>query len=153
MTKQYMVIAGIIGVAAVSGAFYGGMQYEKGVVARQANARDLTSGNRGGATVNGQNGQRGAGPNGAGMMRRGGPNGGGFVLGEILSKDDKSLTLKTPDGGSTIVYFSPTTVVRKAEVGSLSDLATAEQVTVNGKSNPDGSIAADTVQITPPKGN
>lgn len=148
MKKQH-IIAAVIALCIGGGVFYGGMQYEKNVAAKsqQTNGRNFAGGNRqGGSDQTG--GQRVAGQSGGGM-RRGGANGGGFVTGEILSKDDKSLTIKTTDGGSTIVYFSPTVVVRKAETGSLSDLATGQQVVVNGKSNSDGSLSADTVQITP----
>lgn len=149
MKKHYVIIS-VVAALCIGGAFYGGMQYEKNVVAKtaQTNVRNFAGGIRqGGAGTGDQTGQRGMGQGGG--MRRGGQSGGGFVAGEILSKDDKSLTVKTSDGGSTIVYFSPTVLVRKAEVGSLTDLATGQQVVVNGKGNADGSLSADTVQIAP----
>lgn len=145
------IVAFVIALILVGGgSFYGGMQYEKSVVAKaqQTNGRNFAGGSRqGGANLGDQAGQRGTGQNGG--MRRGGANGGGFVTGEILSKDDKSLTIKTPDGGSTIVYFSPAGVVRKAELGSLTDLAAGESVVINGKSNADGSLSADMISIVP----
>jgi hypothetical protein len=141
--KTQHIAAGIVLLAVIAGgAFYGGMQYEKSVAMKTLTAnRGAFGGNRQGGTGTDQGGQRGAGQND-------GRRGGGFVAGEILSKDDKSLTIKTPDGGSTIVYFTDTLSVRKAETGSLSDLATGEQVMVNGKANSDGSVAADTVSIS-----
>ncbi|MEI8096702.1 MAG: hypothetical protein WCG73_01195 [Candidatus Moraniibacteriota bacterium] len=39
--------------------------------------------------------------------------------------------------------------VRKAERGSLSDLSVGEQIMINGKNSPDGSVFADTISITP----
>ncbi len=139
MKTHYVVL---MVVAALALGAVGGMQYEKSVAAKApANARSFAAGSRGGSGVANQSGQQG--------MLRGGANGGGFVMGEVLSSDDKSLTVKTADGGSTIVYFSPTMSVRKAEAGTLSDLAVGQQVVVNGKSSTDGTLSADTISIAP----
>ncbi len=110
MKIQYAVLSVVV---ALGLGVYGGMQYEKTVATKSApeRVRDFAGGNR-------QAGGQQAGQNG-GAMRRGGPNGGGFVTGEILSKDEKSLTIKTQDGGSTIVYFTEALGVRKAEAGSV----------------------------------
>lgn len=148
--KHKLFISGVIIIVAAA-AFYGGMRYERYMVSIAVKTtspamRNITFGNRQNDTTTGQTGGRGMGQNSG--MRRGGPNGGGFLFGEILSKDDKSLTVKTSDGGSVIVYFTDTLSVRKAETGSLSDLAIGQQVMVNGKSNPDGSLSAETVSIT-----
>ncbi|MFZ2300047.1 MAG: hypothetical protein WAW00_02855 [Candidatus Moraniibacteriota bacterium] len=142
MSNKYIAVFVIALILVGGGAFYGGIQYDKSVAAKaRVTARTQFGSGTGG---NGQGGQ-----SRRGMMGSRGQSGGDFVSGEILSKDDKSLTLKTADGGSTIVYFSDTANVRKAEIGNLSDLATGQQVTINGKSNSDGSIAADTVSIMP----
>lgn len=142
MSNKYIAAFVIALILVGGGSFYGGMQYDKSVAAKARVTARTQFGN--GAGGNGQGGQsRG------GMMGGRGQNGGGFVSGEILSKDDKSLTIKTADGGSTIIYFSDTASVRKAETGSLSDLATGQQVTANGKSNADGSMTADSVSIVP----
>lgn len=154
MKTQYMVAGVVLAVVIAGGSFYGGMQYEKSVAMKTAspNVRTFVGGNRqGGSVQDNQATRQGIGQNGgqSGNMRRGGQNGSGFVTGEILSKDDKSLTVKTPDGGSTIIYFASSMNVRKADIGSLSDLAVGQQVMINGKSSADGSVFADTISITP----
>ncbi len=120
------------------GAFYGGMQYAKtqrgGTFTRQAGA----VGARGAGGFAG-------GPGAAGIR---GANS-GFVTGDIISKDDKSMTLKTRDGGSKIVFFSASTTVNKMAEGSMNDLADGATVMVNGSTNTDGSVTASMVQIRP----
>lgn len=137
MKRQHVLIALAIIFCVGVGAFYGGMQYDKKIT---ADARTIAR-TQFGAGAKGQGGR--------GMMGGRGQNGGGFVAGEVLSKDDKSLTIKTPDGGSTIVYFSAELSVRKSESGNLSDVAAGEKIVINGKANSDGSFTADTIQISP----
>jgi hypothetical protein len=72
-------------------------------------------------------------------------------VGDIISGDDKSATLKLRDGGSKIVFFSDNTAITKFTQGAKSDLVVGESVMVEGTNNPDGSITATTIQIRPVK--
>lgn len=124
-------------VAALS--FYGGVSYGKSRV-------DTKSfGNRQGFTQGGFN------QNGSGKMV--GQNsrmmGGGFTSGEIISKDDKSITIKLRDGGSKIVLVPQTVKVEKTVDGAASDVLVGKSVMVTGTTNPDGSVSASSVQIRP----
>ncbi len=132
--KKFLPI--LIAVLVIGGAaFYGGTQYTK---AKQPA--------RGNFTRLGQ----GAGAQGAGGANmRGGQAGGGFASGEILSKDDKSVTIKLRDGGSKIIFFSGSTKVTKTVDGSLEDLKVGESISATGSANTDGSITAQSFQLRP----
>ena len=126
----------IVAVALVvgGGAFYGGMKYDQSKVSADRQARIQQFG--GGNGVGGQRGTRGA-------------NGGGFAPGKILSKDDKSVTIKMRDGGSKIIFYSDTTEVGKFVNGATNDLEVGKTITVNGSTNSDGSVTAQSIQIRP----
>lgn len=79
--------------------------------------------------------------------QRGGGSGANFIGGNIISKDDKSITVQSIDGSSKIIFFSDTTKIMKAVDGTSDDLAQGKQVTINGTPNPDGSITAQTIQL------
>jgi len=126
-------IIAIVIVSAVivgGGSFYAGMKYDqsKNKTERQTRMQQFGGGNGG---PRGQ--QRAA--------------GGGFASGEIISKDDKSVTVKLQDGGSKIVFLSDSTKITKSTDGALSDLEAGKNVSVNGAANPDGSITAQTIQL------
>ena len=147
-SKKIITIAIIIVIIVGAGAFYGGTIYQKNKLASQG----LLRGANGGNFQGGANGQRGQGQNGQGGQRMGGannPNGGGFATGDVISKDDKSVTIKTNDGGSKIVYFSTETKIGKTTDGSITDLNVGQQLMVNGKTNSDGSLTANNIQIRP----
>ncbi|PIT94027.1 hypothetical protein COU00_01020 [Candidatus Falkowbacteria bacterium CG10_big_fil_rev_8_21_14_0_10_43_11] len=96
-----------------------------------------------------------------------GNQGSGFLTGEIIAKDDKSVTVKinsnrvpmapgadAPAGqnsqsGTKIIFFSASTSINKQADGTLADLAIGKQITANGTANSDGSITAQSIQIRP----
>jgi hypothetical protein len=151
MNKNHYIAVLAIVIIVGGGAFYGGMQYGASKTkATQVAARGNFGG---GAGANGGQRSSQGGQNGGQRMAGGANVSGGFVNGSIISKDDKSITVKTQDGSSKIIFFSDSTTVGKATSGSVSDLSTGQQVMVSGKANSDGSIAAQNIQIRPAEAN
>ncbi len=140
--KNHIIAMSVLIIIFVAGAFFGGIQYEKNKAGTSLSnkAEKFNKTNQRGGYDNQRDGQKMGGGNGAG---------GNFVAGDIISKDDKSITIKTKDGSSKIIFFSDSTIVGKTINGSISDLNIGEQVMINGKAGSDGSIAAQNIQIRP----
>lgn len=146
MSRQFFVPI-IIAVALIfgGGGFYAGMKYAEGKSTSGItqgdfqNFRNLTPQQR-------QQRMQQLGINGNGF-RIGNGRGGGFVAGDITAKDDKSITVKSRDGNSIIVFLSGSTAVTKSASGVLGDLEVGKTVTVNGTTNQDGSYSAQSIQI------
>ena len=139
--KKTLFIILIVIIAVAGGAFYGGMKYAQSKAAAgfsQAdfqNLRNLSPEERQqrvqqfGASVPGL---------------RAGAN---SVSGEIISKDEKSITVKLRDGGSKIVFFSDSTGVTKSTNGTLDDLEVGKTISIDGTANQDGSVTAKSIQL------
>ncbi len=131
MNKQIAIF--IVSIIIVGGgSFFGGMQFQKSQKTSNSSFGNF---------------QRQGGGIGTGMTRRN--NGGGFSNGTILSMDDKSITLKLRNGGSQIIFFGDSTSILKSDTGAKSDLAVDQNITVTGKTNSDGSVTANSIQIMP----
>jgi len=72
-----------------------------------------------------------------------------LVMGEIIAKDEQTVTVKLSDGGSKIVFFSDTTQIDKFAAGTLADLEIGMTIIANGTANQDGSVVAKTIQLRP----
>ena len=137
----------IVGIIVAAGAFYAGMQYDK---SKNTSAdlsasvlANMTQEQR--QTFFQERQQTGAGAGQRGTIRANG----NFAAGEIIAKDDKSITIKLQDGGSKIVFLSDTTPITKSAEGTPADLTIGQQVTASGTTNQDGSLTAQNIQIRP----
>jgi len=128
MKKIILSITALIIIGAA--AFWGGRQYEKNKISSQRGGfQNLSSEQR----------QQ--------IAQRAGRMGANFLSGEIINKDEKSLTIKLRDGSTKIIFFSDATQVNRITEGSLSDLEVGKQVMVFGEENTDGSFTAKSIQF------
>lgn len=141
--NQNKIVSIIIGVAlvAVGGSFYAGVKYNQSKNPAATRGASGAGGSFNFSQGGGTGGQRG-------MRGTGGENG-GIIAGEIISKDDKSVTIKLRDGGSKIIFLSSSTSVMKTVGGATSDIVVGGQITATGNANSDGSITAQSIQIRP----
>ena len=137
MNKKIIIaVATIVG----AGSFYGGMKYaqSRGFSLRGATGLPGLSSEERQARMQQFSG---------GVAGARGVQGGGFVSGEIIAKDDKSITIKVQNGGSKIVFFSSSAEIAKSISGTITDLEIGKNITVNGTANQDGSVTAQTIQV------
>ena len=138
MKEPKNILIAVLGAILIGGAgFYGGTLYQKSVAYEVA-----ASGRAGGNMV----GRGAGGVNGVGGQRAGGM---GFrpVAGQIIGKDDKSITVKMLDGSSRIVMLSASTQISKAQSVDATSLTVGETVRVLGTVNTDGSVTAQDIQL------
>jgi len=124
--KKIIPIIIILIIAIGGGAFYGGMKYGQ-------SKSPFLQGSMAGSFQRGTG--RGTGAN--------------FLNGEVIAKDEQSLTLKMSDGGSKIVFFSDSTEISKTTEGLIDDIEVGKQIMVSGEQNSDGSYTAKTIQLSP----
>ncbi|MBI4973704.1 hypothetical protein HZC27_03790 [Candidatus Roizmanbacteria bacterium] len=126
--KNIFLVLGLI-ILVGAGAFYGGMRYQESQP----------------ATFSRQGGAGGVGS----RQGQGGRTGFRPVNGEIISTDEKTITVKLQDGSSKIVLLSDKTTINKAEVAAKTDLKSGVKVAVFGATNSDGSVTAQNIQLNP----
>lgn len=129
---KVIVVAVIVFVLAGAGGFFAGMKYQQSRRGQFFGRNNSQSGNRNRPTGQ-QRFSQGVRP----------------VRGEIISQDDKSITVKLADGSTKIILLSTDTSINKATAGTKDDLKTGEQVLVVGNQNSDGSISAQNIQLNP----
>jgi len=140
MKKTTIVpIAVILGLILIGVAFWGGVHF--------GNRRGNNFSNRGI-----MNWEKGAGQNfGAGMMNGGknlkGSADAGILSGEVTAKDNETITVKTKDGGSRIIFYSHSTAITKSTSGTIHDVAAGANLMITGSTNTDGSLTATIIQI------
>lgn len=140
--KKTLLIVIVVAVVVGVGAFYGGMKYG------QSKASASAQGTRGFANLSPAEQQKRLQQMGSGSARLGnGQSGADFVNGEVIAKDDQSITVKLRDGGSKIIFYSDGIDIGKFVSGNPNDLEISQTVIVNGKTNSDGSITAQSIQI------
>jgi len=134
MEKTLLIIIVLaIGIGVI--AFYGGMKYGQSLALKNLTPEKMREifQQRGGPvfTQNQGQGQRA-----------------GFLSGQVISKDENSLTIKLADGSTKIIFLSQLTQISKATKGTREDIETGKEVSVTGTQNEDGSLTARTIQIS-----
>ncbi len=134
--KNKIITAVVVALVVGAGAFYGGMKYQQSQIPSGAEFSmqgAIGSQQRQGAGANfrGANGNAGI----------------GLANGEIIAKDDKSLTIKLRDGGSKIVFYSGSTQLQKMASTAIGDFEVGKQIVASGTANSDGSITAQSIQL------
>jgi hypothetical protein len=131
----------IVAVVVAAVAFFGGMKYQQTQVASTSNGGQFAQGGQGGQGARtGQAGQ--------GTARFGG-RGGGATVGQVVSQDANSITVKLQDGSSKIVNISGTTTYSKTSTASASDVTVGSTIAAIGTTNSDGSVTAQNIQLNP----
>jgi hypothetical protein len=129
--KKNLTIFIVLLVVVGAGSFFGGIKYGQSKLSfafKNGNFPGGPGGLQASSTFAGQN------------------RGGSFVSGEIISKDSSSITLKTANGGSKIVFYSVSTQIQKIATGTADDLGVGSSIVVTGTSNSDGSVTAKSIE-------
>ena len=128
--KNKNVLIVILAVVIGGGAFFAGMKYQQNRIGQTFGRFGNQQGDHMGQFQQGVQGFR-------------------PVNGEIISADDKSITVKLADGSSKIVLLTDTAVINKSEPASKTDLTVGEKVAAFGTENSDGSVTGQNIQLNP----
>ena len=146
MKTWHIVVVVVVVIAVGVGAFFGGRAVAGGGTPTLQEAlkvlQNATPQQRQAAGAGGAGGGFFGGTGGTGRA-----GGGGAVTGSIISSDSNSITVKTADGSTHIVLFSPSTTISKFTSASVSDLTTGQNVLVTGTTNSDGTVTATRIEV------
>ncbi|OGG87587.1 hypothetical protein A3B87_00515 [Candidatus Kuenenbacteria bacterium RIFCSPHIGHO2_02_FULL_39_13] len=134
MNKKIVPIIIAVIIVAGAGGFFGGIKYGQSKKTSTNNPMPRNF------QLNNDQTQRGMG---------GIRSNANFIAGSVIAKDDKSLTIKLPDGGSKIIFYSVSTEIMKTATGTLEELKVGDTVMASGTANQDGSITAQSIQLRP----
>lgn len=134
MKKNIIITLVLLVVFTVIG-FFAGTKYQQHKITSQFNQRL------------GANGAPNAMNRGSGNRSQ--ANGFRQTIGEIISVDDKSVTVKMSDGSSRIILISDSTILSQSTSATRDDLKIGVQVAVSGDQNTDGSVTAKNIQLNP----
>lgn len=150
-TLPLNLIIGASVIIAGGGGFFAGTKYQQSKQSTQTSPFAAQFGRGSGMMRDGNfpYGQNQRNTNGAGPGQNSGRMGFRPVSGEIIASDDKSITVKMPDGSSKIVLISNSTSINKAASATKTDLVIGTTVAVFGQSNNDGSVTAQSIQLNP----
>jgi len=140
MKKLSNVAISILILAIGAGGFFGGYYFQKKKCASTANTKNFAGNFREMSETPPTNI-----PNKNGQANGG--HGGGGNTGEIISKDDKSITIKSSDGSTKIIYYSDSTTISKNETVANSDLTVGTNISAMGSINTDKSVTAKNIII------
>lgn len=152
------IIISILIIIIGGGCFYGGMKYSSAKVKNSASLSAPTRNFQDFQNMNQEERQQRI--QDMGGIRRAGSGQqavSGSISGEIISKDEKSITVKLRDyrqgesqnesGGSKIIFFSDSAKISKLAEGSAEDLQIGKNISVFGQANSDGSVIAESIQL------
>jgi hypothetical protein len=136
--NQSIIIAILVIIIIGVGAFFGGMKYQESKSLANRPGMGQFEGNEGNMMFERTDGNT--------NVRRGF---GGVVMGDVVSVDQNSITVKLSDGSSKIVNLTKSTTYSKTDAVSQSDVTNGTKVAVIGATNSDGSVTATRVEINP----
>jgi hypothetical protein len=135
MMRNNIIITVLLLIIVAGASFFAGVKYQeaqRSSWARQMMGNGMGSGRMGGV-LPGMGNRLGLRP----------------VNGEIISAEEKSLTVKLADGSSRIVLLADKTTINKATEATKDDLQVGEKVAIFGQENADGSVTAQSIQLNP----
>lgn len=137
--NKIIAVAMVIAVVLVVVGFFGGTLYQKSQTIKPGR----NFGGPGGGGIGNFESQA------ANATRRSGGLQGGFTSGDIIARDNNSITLKLRDGSSRIIFYSGSTTINKQASGTVDDLSVGSSVMVVGNANADGSVSAQNISLRP----
>jgi len=137
--KKNLILILIALIVVGTGGFFGGMKYGQSQTLKNLTPEKM----REIFQQRGQTFQRGEIP----QRQR---EGVGFLSGQVISKDEKSLTIKLPDGSTKIIFLSQSTQITKLKEAKIEDIEIGKEISVSGTPNDDGSLTARVIQIRNP---